>query len=200
MKYENLPFPIGTTYTDGGTVVSTDGANLEGKEFEIEDLDYSATGVPPQRSNLYKRVRVVRNTSGIALLPKRLGSLKAGTPGQVDGYGTTTAQGQCFPIDEFLAAAGVPNNDLFYITVAGYATVLTDLGGAANNVISVDNWIIALTAATSQATTAGRAQSQMLTGATALLGDQVQHRIGRALSAKTTANTDASLLINVTRF
>jgi len=78
--------------------------------------------------------------------------------------------------------------------------VLTALDGGADNVFNVNDVIVALTAATSQATTAGRVAPQVLTGATALLGNQVQNRLGRAMSAKTTANTNNSLLVNISKW
>lgn len=96
MKYENLPFPIGSTFFDGGTVDSTVSTNLEGRVFEIEDLDYSQSGAKPARSGRFKKVMVVRNKAAAALLPKRVVTFKvtAGNAflGQVDGYCTTTAK------------------------------------------------------------------------------------------------------------
>lgn len=206
-KRENPPFPRGSTFYNGGTIDSANlgGENLEGTIWEFEDIDLSATssGVRSARTNRPVKCMIVRNQSAGALLPKRLVTLKTtdgGTyTGEVDGYATTTAQGPAFPVDEWLPAAGVPQYDLFYVVIEGPATVLTDLAGAANNVHSVGGWVVALTAATSGATTAGRVAPQDLTGATALLGNQIQHRIGRALTAKTTANTNADMLIDVTK-
>ena len=63
--------------------------------------------------------------------------------------------------------------------------------------VAAGGWVVALTAATSGATTAGRVAPQVLTGATAALAAMVQNRIGRALTAKTTANTNADMLVLV---
>lgn len=204
-KHENLPFPVGQTFFGDQTPDTAVGGHLEGKEYEIEDLDYSATGgAKPHRTGRLRTMRIVRNTSGISLLPKRLAILEttAGKDavGQVDGYSRLTAAGNCFPIDEFLPSTGVAANDLFYVCVGGPATVLTALEGDANNVHSVGGWVVALTAVTSQSTTAGRVKPQDLTGATSVLGNEVQHRLGRALSARTTANTGADLLVDVTKW
>lgn len=180
------------------------GVDLEGREFEMEDYDYASTARPlPLRTrNTMVRVRIVRNVSGISLLPKRLARFTttagAASLTRVDGYGYATADAVVAPIDEFLPAAGVQNNDLFYVVMDGPCLFLTDLAGAANNVINVGGVLVALTAASSQATTAGRVAPQDLTGATALLGAQIQNRLGRALSAKTTANTNADVLVNFT--
>lgn len=204
-KYENLPFDRGTTFFGtGGTPDATSGANLEGQEYEIEDVDWGATGVGarPNRSNHMVRLRIVRNKAAAALLPKRLVTFKktAGSAflGQVDGYVTTTAQ-EGFPVDEFLPAAGVAVNDLFYIVVAGPSKVLTDLASGAGSVFNVGDSVVGLTAATSGATTAGRVAPQDLTGATAVLGVQLQNRVGRAMSAATTSNTNADLMVDIVK-
>ena len=207
---ENPPFGRGETWYGLSPAPAIDSANLggiqhEGKIWKFEDVTVSAsgaTGARPARSNRDVYCMCVRNVSGIALLPKRLVTLqKTGTDGKfflgrVDGYATVTADGPAYPVDEFLTSAGVPNNDLFWIVVRGPATVLTDIAAAAGNVINVGDSVVALTAATSQATTAGRIAAQLLTGATALLANQVQNRVGRALSAATTSNTAADLLID----
>lgn len=190
---ESPPFSMGETYYNGGTIDTNDlgGANLEGKEFEFEDVI--------RNTGMRIRVRVVRNTAAIALLPKRLVtfSTAAGYHGRrVTGYATLTSV-NAYPVDELLPAAGVPVNDLFYIVVQGPALVKTDIASGANNVAAINDIFVSLTAATSGATTAGRIAPQDLTGATALLGNQVQNRIGRAMSAQTTANTDADLLLYI---
>ncbi len=203
-RHENPPFARGETFYNGGTIDSNNlgGVNLEGKIYEFEDDDLYNAGLPgarPARSGRLVKCMIVRNVAAIALLPKRLVTLKkTGTKylGQIDGYVTTTAD-RCYPLDEFLPAAGVPINDLCYIVIEGPATVLTDLAGADNDNFAVGGVVVGLTAATSGCTTAGRPAPQDLTGATALLGAQIQNRIGRALSAKTTANTNADLLIDV---
>lgn len=198
MKYENLPWARGTTFY--GSAVppdATSNAQFEGKEWEIEDMDYSVSP-PVARSNRYVRVRVVRNVSGILLLPKRLARFQAaGTDGrmygaQVAGY-TTITDARGFPIDEFLPAAGVQNNDLFYIVIRGPSKCITSLAGGANLVVSVGDYIQAATAATSQATTAGRVELNVVEASTA----PGVFNVGHALSAATTANTNSDLLVEV---
>jgi len=204
-RNEDPPFARGQTFYNGATIITTDlgGQNLEGKEWEFEDIDLSQTGAKPARTNRTVRCRCVRNVSGISLLPKRIVTYQsAGTDGRydvgrVDGYSTTVAARAAGVVDEWLSSTGVVNNDLFWIVVSGPTKVLTDLAGGANNVVSIGGLVTALTAATSQATTAGRVQPQDLTGATALLGNQIQNVIGKALSAVTTANTNADLLVDM---
>lgn len=186
------PFNRGETWYGGSAIDSNDlgGVNLEGKEYVFEDT-IRGTQNPV-------RVRVVRNKAADVLLPKRLVRFQAGSfyGRRVDGYTSTTAE-EGFPVDELLPSTGVPVNDLFYIVVNGPALVLSDLAGGANNVITTSNNLVALTAATSGATTAGRVAAQDLTGATAVLANQIQNRIGRALTAATTANTNTDILTYV---
>lgn len=200
---ESPPFPRGGTYFGGNTADSTSGAHYEGKEYVFEDKDYSATagGASSIRTNRFVRCRIVRNVAAAALLPSRLVTYRAsGDYGAaVDGYARTTAADYAGVTDEWLPAAGVPVNDLFYIVIEGPTTVYSDLAGGANNVLTVGLKVVALTAATSGATTAGRIAPQDLTGATSVLADQIQHKVGAACTAKTTANTNTLVLIEVAK-
>ena len=193
---KQLPFERGTTANTGQTVDSTTLDNLEGKEYMVEDYSPS-TGL--NRTGHMVKLRVVRNKAAAALLPKRLVtfSTTAGKYGnQVTGYADTTAE-NAYPVDEYLPAAGVAVDDLFYIVVEGPAVVLSDLAGGATNLVPVGTVLVALTAVTSGATTAGRVAPQDLTGATSPLALQVQNRLGYALTARTTSNTDADILVNI---
>jgi hypothetical protein len=195
--YKDLPFPRGSTISDNGleTPDATLATNLEGQEYVTEDRGSGGA----DRTGRPVVLRVVRNVSGGNLLPKRLVTFQknAGVYGsRVDGYATVTAD-VAYPVDEHLPAAGVANNDLFYIVVEGPALVLTDLAGGANNVINAGDVLVSLTAATSGATTAGRVAVQDLTGATAVLGKQIKNRIGYALTAATTGETGKSILCDI---
>lgn len=204
---ENLPFARGQTYYGGTTIDSNNlaGVHLEGKEYVTEDFDLTlatvANGPKAVRTNRYVRLRIVRNKAAAALLPSRLVTYQeSGDFGtRVDGYATVTADEVAGVVDEWLPAAGVAVNDLFYIVVEGPTTVLTDLAGGANNLLPIDTTLVALTAATSGATTAGRVAPQDLTGATAVLGAQLQNRLGVACTAKTTANTNALILCQIAK-
>jgi hypothetical protein len=197
---ESPPFSRGETWYNGETIDANNlgGLNLEGKEYVFEDTAPSnmftsrGLGFPVH-------VRVVRNASGGALLPKRLVKLDAaGYYGRrASGYANVTAEGPVYPVDEFLPAAGVPDKDLFYVVISGPALVKTSLAGNAENFFAVGDRLVALTAATSGATTAGRVAPASLTGATQVLADAVGNYIGRALSAATTANTNSDVLVLV---
>jgi len=206
---ENTPFQRGETFYNGGTIDSNNlgGANLEGQERDFEDLDYSAlTGVRPARTNRLVTCRCVRNVGAVALKPKELVRFQntAGVrPGRVDGKTTVTAADFAGVVDEWLPAAGVPVNDLFWLAVAGPTEILTPLEGDVNNVFAVGDVVIAHTGATSGATTSGRVIVQGLGAATTVAEDvaanKIQNRVGQAVSARTTANTNVGLLVDVFR-
>ncbi len=216
-RNENPPFGRGETFygVNGQTPDANNlgGVHLEGHEWVFEDVNYGyagatsfSAGAKPVRTNKHVTCRCVRNMATFNILPSRVVHMQrtAGNAlqGRVDGMGTTTAEGPAFPADEWLPAAGVPQYDLFWIVVDGAATVLTDLAAldsstANPTLIAVGDILVSLTAVTSGATTSGRVSVQGLTGATAVLGNNIQNRIGRAMSAATTANTNSRVLIDV---
>lgn len=196
------PFPRGSTF---GTTSTSDGVQHEGQRFTFEDLDYSSTSiVKPRRSARMVECMICRNVAAAAILPKRIVTFATTSGatylGRVDGYARLTAARIAGVVDEFLPTAGCAVNDLCYVVIDGPTMVLTPLEADANNVFAVGTVLVALTGITSGATTAGRPAPQDLTGATALLGDQIQNRLGQALSAKTTANTNVDILIDVKRW
>jgi hypothetical protein len=209
---ENPPFNRGETFFGVGGVVNTvnqDPLQLIGHDWEFEDIIWSLAGtVGAKQLRTQRRVtcRVVKNVSGINLLPSRAVNMQTtGADGRtfensVDGYASASGAFVGGIVDEWLPAAGVAPNDFFYIVTKGPTTCLTDLAAGATDVFTVGMIVAALTAATSQATTAGRVYPQDLTGATSVLGLQIQNAIGRALSAATTANTNSLLLVDVRSF
>lgn len=190
--YENLPFARGNTY---GTTDLTVGTQYEGKEYIHEDRTYGTAR--------FVRVRIVRNNSGATLAGKYAAKFDNTVAGRapdtyVSGKCTVTAE-RSYIIDDLLTGT-VPDKDLFYVVMEGPCLARTDLAAGATTVITVNDYLHALTAATTGATTAGRVNTAVFTGATAVLAGQIQNVIGRAMSAKTTANTNADVLIDAGRF
>lgn len=189
-RMDSCPLARGQTDTEGGLTTHL------GKVFVLPDVPISTSNsaTSPRTSHNVK-VRVVRNSASFALRPGRAVTFKAGTNMQeVDGYATTTGQEVAGIVDERIAAAGVAAGDDFLIVVEGPSLVLNGIAAAASAAIAEGDYLCALTAVTSGATTAGRLQTQDLTGATALLGAQIQMVIGRALSTVTSANTATQVL------
>ena len=185
----DLPFERGKTFFGGLTANTTDGAWLEGKEYQIEDTNNG--------TNAYVRLRATRNKSGFALAPKRLVAYGGNNLlGQGAGYANVNPQVVAGVVDDQYTGT-VADQDLFYMVVEGPCLVKTPLEANANNVINVNDYLVNTTGATTGATTGGRGITQVLTGATAPLANNIQLTWGRAMSAATTANTDADLLVSV---
>jgi len=191
---ETPPFARGQTYYGGGTIDSSNlgGTNLCGKEWTFEDVTYG--------TNSYVRVRAVRNTGTIVLAAGRLvqfDPLYYYTG--VNGY-VTVNYGPGVVLDEFLPTAGLLANDVGYVVVEGPTLVWTALDAGADNVIVFNDPLAALTAVTSGSTTSGRVATAQTSGQTTSQRDSLLNVVGRALSAKTTANTNTQALMFAERW
>ena len=106
------------------------GDNFTGAVKEFTDVNPITGQV---RSNRRKVCIAVRNTSAAALLPKRVVRL-AGTGtalfGAADGYALVANDALVGVVDEFLPAAGVAVNDVFWVTVDGPTEVSAALSGS----------------------------------------------------------------------
>ena len=183
-KQEPLPFPRGESHPYAPFL------SLLGREYEIEDDTYG--------TGRMVRLRLVRNTAASVALPARLQIMS--TTANLYGIATTgmahtTAQ-ECYPADEKLPSAGAAVDDAYYVVVGGPALIAQGVTTGAPTLLTVGAKLVSQTAATSGATTAGRVELQDLTGATAVLGGQIQALVGRALSAKTTSE-GGNVLVNV---
>jgi hypothetical protein len=215
---DNLPFPRGTTaLANCGTLTSTMADHLEGREYEVLDRDLS-TSPGTIRSHRKVRLRVVRNASGVALPPKRLVVLARDAAGNISGAtatagieGTTEVVGiqrfpniKSYPVDEWLPAAGVPANDLFYIVIRGPAMVLTRNTDYSADIAVGDIIPGAATASTSAATnglsTGGKADAPLSFANTDLTASHMLNVLGRALSTRLTTATNSNLLVEVGGF
>jgi len=219
-RQENPPFERGQTYFQmnpppgGGPAINDISNNEEAGEWYFNDQIWvnppGVVGAIKTRTERLVRCRIVRNVSGVVLLPKRLVNLQTTGAdgryyeGRVDGYANVVSQ-RAYPLDEFLGATtGLPNLDLGWIIIEGPATVQTDLAALATNV-AVGDVVVAQAAANNTATTAGRVirQSDAITGAGSTgtgLANNIMNMIGRALSALTTGQTGADLLIDVGKY
>jgi hypothetical protein len=182
------PFSLGQTL---GVTNATDGANWVGVVKTFPDVDPSTGRI---RSNRVKTCVAVRNSSSIALAPKRVVSFDTGTAGLAGftvtkGYTTATNEERVGVVDEHLPATGVAVNDVFWVTVEGPTEVAVALSGSD---LVVGDRLAAITAAASTGTTAGRVTKSGVGAATTGAGDNGLGVLGRACS--TGATTGANVL------
>ena len=214
---ENILFPRGMTAsgffgTPAVALNSTAPLDFEdwvGVERDFPDFDYSVK--PAQlRSGATVRCRIMRNTSGVILYPKRLVTCDTfvGTAGpkglaKAPGY-TRLPNVPGVVVDEWLPAGGVPLNDLFWAVISGPTIIINqDTAGVA---ITVGGLVTSQTAANSTGGATilgagGKIQGLTYTTITTASGvttlEGLQNAIGMALSASASSSTNASVLVNV---
>jgi len=203
MQYEKPPFELGETLkgkdADGNLINS----HWLGQVFEFPAIPTTGNirGQKARKTGMAIKAVALRNESGIALVGKRIGTLTktAGySPVQsVDGYCDVLNETGCVVIDSNLPSAGVADDDIFWGIIEGPCTVLTGSAASAVNSIAVGDVLVAQTAVTSQSTTSGRVGKAAVANATDAQGamEVGLGRIGKALSARTTNETNSDLLI-----
>lgn len=196
MDRGDLPNRGETLYLPTETPSNTSGQiRAQGKEgFQCWFPDVNPhTGVV--RSQTPVLCRFVRNMSPITLYASQLAHLTAASNySQIDQLANVTAQSFCSPIDEYLPSYGLRQYDGCWVPVWGPAILLTSTTGGALNVINVGDELVAVTANGTTAADAGHVATIANLTAQDLLAT-----IGTAMSATTTANTLAQLLVWVNR-
>ena len=194
----------GQTYYRGQTPPTTFvpmTTQLEGTLQPFKDIDPTsvAVGAVTYRSNRDVICRLMRNSSGITIYGKRWVTYESGYWNKrFDGYCTLdNATNVAGVVDDHLSSAGCPDNDMCWVVVNGPCLTITGLAADATNAFSEGTVLVGLTAATSQATTAGRVQPYITTDNVTAIQGQILHKLGVALSAKTAANTNVDMLVDV---
>jgi hypothetical protein len=206
-KQDDLPFPLGKTYYQHAAATLTADAaasKLQGKEilgrvWECDDALTSASGLQYPRSSVARKVMAVRNNSGFAVLPQRLVTLELSgllRNTNIAGYADVTNEQYAYPVDESLAAAGCPDDDICWIVIEGPALCLMSLSQVGD--IAQGQLIGALTGATSGATTSGRVAGMDGT-TTGMALASVMNIVGWAMSAVSSSSTNGNILVNVRR-
>lgn len=193
----------GKTYLTGPnrTADSTATVSLaiEGIKKVFKDLDYTGTAgvfAKAPRSGGEVECILARNASAISLLPGRVCVWKTNKQGkQVDGYVSLDAGLVAGVVDEWLPSTGVPTNDYFWLVRKGPCLVKKSLDG---NSLVKDDYVIAITAATSQATTAGRITSILSTSNQTYAMSAALNRLGLAMSTTATTNADVLVYLDIT--
>lgn len=211
---EAPPFARGETYANGNAEIllaasgpfGLGGINLEGKEFVFEPNADATTGsyglLGPDPNGRPIRVKVVRNVSGVNLKPKRLVKFQTGTANinletRVDGYTFAVGDVPAGIVDEFLPAAGVPDQDLFYIVVEGPSIGVSMATGTP--ALTTGAFVVPGAGTSKTNDDAGRLELQSLAGATTVLGANLQNRVGRADTATTivTASVNVPVVVRL---
>lgn len=183
-RYENPPFPLGTTFFGGDSTLidAAVGVHMEGLEWEFPDDDATfQQGVAPAVTHTIRRMRVLRNSSGVTLSAKLVAALNAsattpaGYVGQTSGY-LTDGTGKGYPIDE--AVGTVAANDLFWVCVRGRAKVTTAAAGDTN--ISIGKYVVA--------STGGKVIEQST--------EVFPNCVGRILESVNAINTDVNIWVD----
>lgn len=194
--YTYLSGPNRTPDSTATTSVAVEGIRKSFKDLDYSNTSPSNTSAKSPRSGGDVTCILVRNKSGISLLPGRVCVWKSGKEGlQVDGYTAVDSAKAAGIVDEWLPSTGVANNDLFWLVVKGPCLVKKSLDA---NALVKDDYVIAITAAASTSTTAGRIVSIVATSNATNCMSQALNRIGVAMS--TSGTTDANVLTYVDLF
>lgn len=192
---QNMPFARGQT---AGVTATTDLTQFEGMVFIVPDTKYG-TGRDV-------RLRCVRNNTGIALSAKQLVVFTNANKMAVDGLtrlGPAAAAGpdHGVPVDDAYGSVTIAAGDLFYVIEAGPCMlVVSKTAGYESSIATGDILTAATAAASTHTTTAGRvaAGTLAITGNTAQgMLKSIFNHLGRAISARTTAETGADILVMI---
>lgn len=177
---------------------------LEGTVKEWPDnITVAGQGADGRRSGRTRHSLLVRNTATVKLLPKRVVKWQSGYRGRrVDGYCNVSDEAVAGVVDDAVSSDGVAIGDLFWLYRRGPTIVRTALD-TTNSPVALDDMLLAITAAASTSTTAGRVYPWTgLTSTVTQTTDGTQsrrtiNRIGRAMSATTSGNTNSDLLVDL---
>jgi hypothetical protein len=210
-RANDQPFDRGQTYYGPDQTIDQNdlkGGQFLGMEKVFEDYDYSAqiaSGVITRRSGRKVTCRLLRNTSGITILGKRLCIVDAAG---LNATGITTASYvRCAPLDEWLPSTGLRNGDIGWFVVDGPAMLLTSFGAdltiAAGDALHSQTSSAGSTSGASTATN-GRPTKHVVAAATTAgqFTDIIEHLknyVGTAISARTTGETHADILVDIRR-
>lgn len=167
-------------------------ANVEGTLLKFKYRAAGTYGADTGGNDFECFYRLVRNDSGATLSGGHLCVWKSGYyQKRIDGYTRLDYETAAGVIDPLLST--VVDDDYFLLQVSG--PCLAKNGNVADATAHIDlhannTFLLALTAATSQGTAAGRVTQHVVTNAT-----QAANIVAVAMSAKTSAQTNNSVLV-----
>lgn len=207
MKAVHPPFELGTTLPGTDSQANLINDDILGQIWQFPT--FNATSRQRGQKNRPGGGRMItavalRNNSGLTLLGKRFAliELTAGYLGvkNINGYAVVNPKRNIVLIDSWLSSSGVADKDIFWGIIAGPAIVLTPMAGADQvGDIAVGSPLVNSTGTTSGVTTSGRVALASIANATDATGafNQSLAMLGRALSARTTGETNSDLLVDL---
>lgn len=191
---------LGKTYLTGpnrtADTTSTSTKAIEGIVKRFKNINYNSTAGAQVKDTLGGGEVIailVRNAATIALLPGRVCVWKTTLQGrQVDGYTTIDFDKAAGVVDPFLPSSGVAINDYFWLFVKGPCLVKK---AADTNTLTKDDYVVAVTAASSQNAAAGRIMTLALANNATSNTSAALNRLGIASSTSNTSGAD--ILVNL---
>jgi hypothetical protein len=207
MDYPEPPMQLGETLsgTDhAGTLINGDKLGLR-YTFPANRLTGNLRGSVTKLTGRTITAMLVRNEAGFAILGKRTVKLKEsggyGDLEAVDGYCAIKADAHVVFSDPNLPAAGCADDDIFWVILEGPTIVLTpfEAGGWDKAIVAGDP-LVGATGSTTGTSGVGRVSAGgVLAGGSLAATDAYNHarnNLGRAMSARTTGETNADLLVD----
>jgi hypothetical protein len=207
MDYSEPPMELGLTLKGedaDGNLINGDKLGMR-YVFPASRLTGNIRGSKARFTGRSITAMLVRNESGFAMLGKRVAKLKeSGGYGDfeaIDGYCAVKADAHCVFTDPFLPAAGCADDDIMWVILEGPTTVLTpfEAGGWDKAIVAGDP-LVGATGSTTGTSGVGRVSAGgVLAGGSLAATEAFNHarnNLGRALSARTTGETNAELLVD----
>lgn len=162
---------LGTYWDDRKDDGTYDTHPLQGQVFTIPHLvkATSPRTTDTRLSSHHMKVMLVRNTSGAAMLPARVLTLKTDTNGvtcvhEVSGYANAINTAHCVLSDPYLPSTGVPDDCLFLVVIEGptYVRLSGTEADSNGDWVRGDYFISAATGTSATDTAGGRISHQVI--------------------------------------
>lgn len=220
MSINNSPVPRGETWYRSGDAPSDDmgrAKTIIGMEVKFDNtrstIGLEATSTTATTlSDAWKDLSIIvdaqqvygqiaKNVSGIALLPGMLVRWKDGEVGRmVDGYVSAVDEPEMIAgiVDDFLPAAGVPDNDIFNVIRKGPCRAIAHYSDAGSN-IAIGDLLVGITSDESTEASTDSGRVVQFVGHSASVTEVVKGAgvIGRALNTNLSDSTGTNVAIGV---
>lgn len=202
------PMLLGQTLTGTDSDGNLINGHWLGQEFVFPASASAAGQLRGQKGRLTGRTiraRLVRNVAGFAVLGKRVVKfVESGGYSDfetIDGYCAVKADAHLAFSDPNLPSAGCADDDIMWVIIEGPTTVLSPFeAGGFDKAIAAGDPLVGATGSTTGTSGVGRVSvGGVLAGGSLAATDAFNHarnNLGRALSARTTGETNAEILVD----